>query len=101
MRWMLEMLLARLSRYLLCSLASFRGSAVALDMRCGVRHGIWLPGVFVESISYVGMKRSERRRKGCKENRKESEKVVRGVYTRREKVLRVWVSDDCFCILLA
>ena len=34
----LEMLLARLSRYLLCSLASFRGSAVALDMRCGVRH---------------------------------------------------------------
>jgi len=26
---------------------------------------------------------AERRRKGCKENRKESEKVVKGVYTRR------------------
>ena len=39
--------------------------------------------VFVESISYVGMQRSERRRKGCKENRKESEKVVKGFYTRR------------------
>jgi len=31
--WLLEMLLARLSRYLLCSLASFRGSAV--------ESGIW------------------------------------------------------------
>ena len=26
---------------------------------------------------------AERRRKGCKENRKESEKVVKGFYTRR------------------
>jgi len=42
---LLEMLLARLSRYFLCSLASFRGSAVALDMRCGVGHMDMAPGV--------------------------------------------------------
>jgi len=40
---------------------------VALDMRCGVRHmGYGSGRVFVESISYVGMQRSERRRKGSK-----------------------------------
>jgi len=41
----LEMLLARLSQYILCSLASFRGSAVVLDMRCGVGHMDMAPGV--------------------------------------------------------
>ena len=29
-------------------------------------YGIRLPGVFVESISYVGMQQSERRREGSK-----------------------------------
>ena len=39
---LLEMLLARLSRYLLCSLASFRGSA---GMRRGVGHMDMAPGM--------------------------------------------------------
>jgi len=39
------MLLARLSRYLVCFLASFRGSAMVLDMHCGVGHMDMAPGV--------------------------------------------------------
>jgi len=35
-------------------------------MRYGVGHMDKAPGVFVESISYVGMQRSEQRRKGSK-----------------------------------
>jgi len=36
-----------------------------------------------ESISYVGMSRSDRRRIGCKEGRKEREVGVRRFYTRK------------------
>ena len=42
---LLEMLLARLSQYFLCSLASFQGSAVVLDMHCEVGHMDMAPGV--------------------------------------------------------
>ena len=46
-----------------------------------------------ESISCVGMKPSEGKRKGCKESRKESEKVVKEHYTLRE-------NDVCSFIVL-
>ena len=38
--------------------------------------------MFVESISYIEMQRSERRQKGCKKKQKENEKVVRGFIPR-------------------
>jgi len=51
--------------------------------------GIWvlLQHLFVESISYSGVQRSERSRKGNKS-------VLHLEATQRD-------SDDCFCILLA
>ena len=52
----------------------------------------------MEPVFYVGMQQSERRKKGCKENRKEleREKVVEVLYsqrTRREIVIIV----SAFC----
>ena len=41
-----------------------------------------------ESISYAGMQRSERKRRGGKDNWKESERIVKGFYTRMKKMRR-------------
>jgi len=49
----------------------------------GYGFGYGFGRVFVESISYVGMQRSERRRKGCRKSREKGEKVVKGFYTGR------------------
>jgi len=62
-------------------LVSFRGSAVESGI------WIWLRACvcgkhFLCRNAAIGTE-AERRRKGCKENRKESEKVVKGFYTRR------------------
>ena len=42
-----------------------------------------------ESISFAGMQRSERKRRGSKDNGKESERVVNGFYTRMKKMRRL------------
>jgi len=39
-----------------------------------------------ESTSYAGMQPSDGKRNGCKGSRKESERDVKGFYTRREHV---------------
>jgi hypothetical protein len=78
------MLLAILLGYFLCS-DSFRGRALASGMCVWTfgnalriqAYGYGVGHVFVESISYVGMQRSDRKRKGCKDSRKGREKERR------------------------
>ena len=65
---------------------------LASEIRFGIGHVSCLR-VLVESISHAGMQTSEGRQKGCKESWKESEKVVKGVYMRREKCTEVVGSD--------
>jgi len=80
-------LLTILSGYFLCCffLNSFRGHALLSGIWLRVRGYVW---TFVESVSYAGMHRSERKRKGYKESRKEWKVGVKGFYTEREKVRR-------------
>jgi len=62
---------------------------------CGFGNALWIVGIWLrlrlwgcldvrESISCAEMQPSEGKRSSCKESRKESEKFVKGVYTRRE-----------------
>jgi len=69
-------------------------------MRLGAGHVLWLRAC-VESISRAGMQLSEGRRRGCKESRKESEKVVKGFLHPKRKCPEVVNSDVGSFILLA
>lgn len=59
------------------------GSSVCLDIQ--------------ESMSNAGMQRSERQRRGGRDNWKESGRIVEGVLHQDEKVAKVVSSGDCFC----
>jgi len=55
-----------------------------------------IPGVFVESLFYVGMQQSEQREKGCNENGKESEMVVEEFSSKRiPRQIMIIVSAFC------
>jgi len=61
---------------------------VASEMCLGIEHVFWLRAS-VESISRAGIQPSEGKRRGCKESQKESENIVKGLYTRRENAGRL------------